>query len=109
MTVRVAIRDNRSGETRVYTNPDDTWWRHSEFFWTEGNFACDCNRDLVFKWAAGIDTDQEDEDDDEPCGDDHYSILWVDPKGNGERYWIEGENELNLPPLPAEDHWPEYS
>jgi len=43
-----------------------------EFIWTDGNYACDCNRYLFFQRAAG-----EAEDAGRICGDGAYSIVQV--------------------------------
>ena len=41
----------------------------NDYLWSEGNFACDCNRALDFSRAVG-----EAEPDDPPCGETAYSI-----------------------------------
>lgn len=59
----VFITDTTTGETRerVYTDLGD-WDEGSEYWWTDGNFGCDCNRALEYGRAAGIDWN-----DDHPC------------------------------------------
>lgn len=66
---RVHIRDNRSRETRSYVEPR-AWSDLDEYIWSEGNFACDCNRSLFFKRAGG----EEDPESDD-CGDGRYSVF----------------------------------
>ena len=108
MAVNIAIRNNKTGEVRVHRDPDATWWSHSEFAWTEGNFGCDCNRHLVFLWAAG--EDEADEAESVPCGHELYTVLWVEPRGDGKRYWLENlENFTDLPALPGPENWPEFN
>ena len=45
----IEIREAATGETRRID--DDSPF--SEFIWTDGNYACDCNRALFFARAAG--------------------------------------------------------
>lgn len=40
-----------------------------QFIWTEGNYSCDCNRQLVFVWSKGIIVD------DVACGDTEYDLV----------------------------------
>jgi len=72
----VHITDAETGETRIYH--DDLEWededRSCTFLWSEGNYACDCNRSLHFQWAAGLGTrDYETE-----CGDERYFVRILD-------------------------------
>ena len=77
------IRKNATGEVRQYA--DDSAWDETDpdypgedlpgasFMWTDGNYACDCNRHLFFCRAVG-----EDEEKDEPkCGSEVYSLVKV--------------------------------
>ncbi|MBX6316133.1 MAG: hypothetical protein IRY99_24965, partial [Isosphaeraceae bacterium] len=72
----VAIRNNTTGEVRVADV--DLAWREgrdgSRWWWTGGNFGCDCNRRLVFERAGGVDIDPASVE----CGDGGYSVLWVE-------------------------------
>ena len=43
----VGIRDNDTGEVR-FCQQQLPWDDFSLFWWTTGNFGCDCNRALVF-------------------------------------------------------------
>lgn len=70
MSKVIRITDTLTGETRTFT---DEYWTDDDlgdFIWTEGNYACDCNRALFFKRAIGESTD----DDETPCGDSRYEI-----------------------------------
>lgn len=69
MPYRVFIRDNAIREVRSLVEPYD-WGETGEFIWSEGNFACDCNRSLLFRGAGG---DEDPESDD--CGHGHYSVF----------------------------------
>lgn len=51
------------------------WDDLSEFWWSEGNFACDCNRGDCFHRALTS------EDTDEECGDDRYQVRITLPDG----------------------------
>jgi len=42
------------------------WHSASQFWWTEGNFACDCNRELEF--------DALEEPRDGACGDERFCV-----------------------------------
>jgi hypothetical protein len=60
MSYVVRIRDTATGEERDCPMRFD-WFKpdggDDEFWWTEGNFSCDCNRELEFRRAAGEDPD----------------------------------------------------
>lgn len=60
MKYTVRLRRNSDGEERVYFTEFPHAAETLAFYWTEGNFGCDCNRELAFAWAAGIDTDDMD-------------------------------------------------
>lgn len=70
MSATIAITDTITGETRLYTDeyygPDV---EVSNFLWSDGNYACDCNRRLFFFAFC-----EEDKEDDIKCGDDRYVI-----------------------------------
>jgi hypothetical protein len=51
MTYSVAIRKNETGEVRI-CEMEVPWGETSLFWWTEGNFGCDCNRELLFERAS---------------------------------------------------------
>ena len=67
----VIIRKNSTGEVRRCEEPPD-WDESEDYQWVEGNYSCDCNRGLYFKWAAGEDTSVSDR----KCGNTEYSC-WV--------------------------------
>lgn len=46
-----------------------------KFFWSEGNFGCDCNRGLMFEWAVHGDGNEVA---DYPCGDRFRIQLQLD-------------------------------
>lgn len=61
----VVIRRNRDGVVRKVQTGG--FW--SRFWFEDGNGACDCNRGKMFAEAGG------EEDPNEDCGDDAYTIL----------------------------------
>lgn len=67
MTYKVTMRNNETGEVRDFEQ-DLEWHDSSHFWWTEGNYGCDCNRYLVWN-------DYPDEDDDTPCGHTLFTVL----------------------------------
>lgn len=70
----VHIRKEATGEIRRYT--DGLEWL-GDFIWSEGNFACDCNRHLFFEHAAGNEPAESHE-----CGSVAYSVKIEDEAGN---------------------------
>lgn len=63
--VRYEIRRNADGLIREVCS-GMSW--HGDFIWGEGNFACDCNREIFFCDAAGED------DSNRHCGHEAYSV-----------------------------------
>lgn len=70
----VFIRDNATGEVRTMPWEDD-WVDVDDYLWSEGNYACDCNRALFFARAVGED------DPSRSCGDGAYSVRIVSSDG----------------------------
>lgn len=70
MNLQVDIRENATGRTVTDTWPD---WMFNKFWWEEGNACCDCNRELFFVRAMGLDDPEETE-----CGDGRYSVRLSD-------------------------------
>lgn len=60
MTYVATIFDRTTGESRDV--PFDDEWEGSKYLWSEGNYACDCNRGLLFYGPEN--------DPDAPCNDD---------------------------------------
>ena len=60
MTYSVVITDTQTGETRTRHIVDQPWNDATAFWWTDGNFGCDCNRSAEFIRASGREpTEQE--------------------------------------------------
>lgn len=72
----VSILNKETCEVRRYRE-DSTWNDTNEFIWSEGNFACDCNRHMMFQRANG-----EEPEWGTPCGKSRYSVLEIElPNG----------------------------
>ncbi len=72
------IRNNLTGEIRLYMTEgimeegDD---HPHTFIWEEGNYSCDCNREIFFFRAGG----ERAPDEESACTDDRYSVNLVNP------------------------------
>lgn len=80
MKAAFVIVNNATGEIRRYA---DEWHDGSEYLWTEGNYACDCNRALFFA-AAALDDEPE-----RSCGETAYSVPFAILE-NGEIMDVDG-------------------
>lgn len=67
---RLEIRNNKTGEVRASQEGWD--WdgdtEYPDYIWSEGNYACDCNRALFFARVVGED------DPDRNCGDSAFAV-----------------------------------
>lgn len=68
---KIAIRNNATKEIRN-CKLTGKWDDNREFYWTEGNGSCDCNREIRFRMA-----ENETVDESIKCGDSAFSILYV--------------------------------
>lgn len=68
----VHIRKNETYETRQWVVKDEDWCAVTDYLWTEGNYACDCNRALFFAWAKGEEPKEGE------CGETAYSIRFIE-------------------------------
>lgn len=73
MIASIEISDTSTGVTATYQ--DQNW---DEYMWTEGNYACDCNRFLFHRRALGEDPDF----DDGSCGEKRFKIRVMNEAGN---------------------------
>lgn len=70
------IRNNISGqiiEHEAIGILDDNEDMPSSYIWEDGNYACDCNRELFFERAKGNELD------DTTCGENRYSVRLINP------------------------------
>lgn len=73
----VTIRDNSTSEIVDYADTGSFEdGEFQDFLWSEGNYACDCNRSLFFARAKGLD------DPDRECGEERYIIRIIDASTN---------------------------
>lgn len=71
MKYSISIRNNKTGEIRRYAFDFD-WHGSSEFWLTDGNYGCDCNREMAFMKAG---SEICDEDFHYKCGDSRFTIV----------------------------------
>jgi len=72
-TWHVTIRRNADNVVRVYDMKLGPWKGEGDDYWfSEGNWSCDCNRMAGFLSAGA-----EGEPDEVPCGDGAYSIVSI--------------------------------
>lgn len=74
MTIlHITIRRNADGVIRTVHWLDWIPWKESDvFWWSGGNYSCDCNRKDNFDRAGGDPVQDESE-----CGDDAYTVLSI--------------------------------
>jgi hypothetical protein len=73
--VTASLEIKRISDGMIRRDPK-SWDYYNDFIWSEGNFACDCNRSDFFARAVG-----ETEDDNSPCGDELFSVRLSDLDG----------------------------
>lgn len=71
------IRENATGE--VVRHPEAWDFGDSDYIWSEGNFACDCNRADFF--VQGKTGDARANAGDIPCSDNRYAVRLTDVAG----------------------------
>ena len=68
MIVTITIRDNETQDTATGESTEDS----ALYIWKEGNFSCDCNRQIFFaEWRKEAEQDVA-------CGQSRYSIEVTD-------------------------------
>lgn len=101
MTYKVAIRKNETGEVRIRTIEGLDWHKadggDDMYWWTEGNFGCDCNRELEFERAGGNDPNLGTK-----CGDERYSVLYAELP-DGTRIEIDTDDAATSPPKRSQE------
>jgi len=77
MTYHVALRLNSTGEIRMC---EVSWpWREGDLvWWTDGNFGCDCNRELEWIRAGGREPTDDEWEDSARCGETKYTALYAE-------------------------------
>jgi len=64
MGYHVKMKENSTGIIKTIFMDLD--WLPSVYWWTEGNYGCDCNREMVFKDDHDIETN---------CSHDRYTAI----------------------------------
>lgn len=85
MNYKVCIVDTATGEERV-KEAGVPWGEGTIFWWSMGNYACDCNREWEFARAGGMPEKQVMELNG-PCGHTRFHVPWLEV--NGERIVID--------------------
>jgi len=75
MKYKVRIKNKNTQEIRTCTMETLEWDKHSLFWWTDGNYGCDCNREIVFRRAGGEPELNEKEFKDLECGDNRFTVI----------------------------------
>lgn len=81
--VLARIRKNKTGEIRNYYCEnilEEGEEFPNTFIWEDGNYACDCNRELFFLRA--LNESDEDSFDNRECSNGDYSIQLINPRTN---------------------------
>lgn len=81
------LKNNETGEVRKYetsTCLDDGEPYPHAYIWEEGNYSCDCNRELFFDYAAGKQYDEIET----VCSDGRFSVNLENP-ATGEVWYRE--------------------
>ena len=93
MKYKFQIRNNATGEIRTYDENFDWSGTVDEdnmiFMWTEGNYACDCNRELFFARAAN---EPDPEVGDNHCGSERFTVISA-LREDGETIQIDASDE----------------
>lgn len=81
MKINVTIQRNSDKLWRSLTMQWDD--KHADgiaYMWRDGNYSCDCNRQLFFNEADGVTTSDEDVE----CGEGAYTVISVKNAETGE-------------------------
>lgn len=81
------IRKNDAGEVRRYPfdeSGEEDQDLPSTYLWEEGNYACDCNRELFFERSKGVEIDNE------KCSHNRFAVN-LENAETGEIYYREFE------------------
>lgn len=70
---RVFVRQESDGAVRVLQD-GEKWTSTSEYMWSEGNYACDCNRASFFGHDVDFDSPVS-------CGECKFSVKIEDASG----------------------------
>lgn len=68
----VRIKDMATGQVSPPIAQEQSWGEGSEYWWSEGNFSCDCNR--CWEFERGLGRSEEQLTEDPPCHDPAFPI-----------------------------------
>jgi len=81
VSYKVCIIEVATGETRIHDLGDLPWQGESTvFWWKEGSFGCDCNREWEFARAGGL-PEAEVVKIDGGCGHTRFHVPWAEVDG----------------------------
>lgn len=85
--IRIFVRHNPTMVSRFWCEDQSEPWNDetSDFLWSEGNYACDCNRSLFFNRAG-----DEPDDKNHSCGNEVYSLM-IEDAVTGERLYADDD------------------
>ena len=87
--VRVLLRDTQTGdEAWEESDVEVQYLDGQQFWWTEGNACCDCNRLTFLHRALGKEQDVTDDRDPYPCGDGRVVIVRAEVDGVEQPSWV---------------------
>lgn len=99
---QVSLTHVKSGDTVVFKDiwdypsyvRDEGWEFDPVFLWSDGNYSCNCNRDLFFNRATNPEYNHED-DDARNCDDfDEYRVNWIKNLETGRVIYREPESRV---------------
>lgn len=91
--ISVTMEHVPTGEVRTYEADNyGPWAEGSEFWWSDGNMSCDCNRAMDFARAGG------EENEDHGCGDGEFRIVGI--KSQDGRLLYSEPPLIDLQPVP---------
>lgn len=70
----VTMRDEETQEELTFSMRKIEWEDGSDFWWSEGNYGCDCNRHLEFQEAK---TGSRPMDDKVSCNGERYRVICI--------------------------------
>lgn len=90
-TYTITILHRPSGIQRQWSD-EYPWAEGTEYLWSEGNFACDCNRELLFLRAGGVSESEINSRAPVRCGEVEYTVTKI-IFADGAEYGIEEGDE----------------
>lgn len=87
----VTLEQTATGERRTYLDDHGLMdGEFSDYIWSEGNYSCDCNRQLFWNRAGGED------DVERGCGDGAYRVVGITSLDGTMTYYEEPRTETEF-------------